>query len=125
LSRWSDDVIVDFPSIRALVDRMRAPFTEDAGAPPVCAEVQLSARDAWSGGRIAVDVPLRRPCRACRGRGEIREEPCPACEGSGDRVTVEPVHVFVPSGVRDGAVFRLRVSAAAAQTAVDLRVRVS
>jgi hypothetical protein len=36
------------------------------------------------------------------------------------------VHVFVPSGVRDGAVFRLRVSAAAdSQTSVHLRVRVA
>jgi hypothetical protein len=123
---WPDDVVVDFPSVAALVGRMQASFFgEAADARPLRAEVSLSPREAFEGGRVALDVPLRRPCAACAGRGEVWDQACPACDGNGDRLVVERVRVFVPSGVRDGARFRLRVEAvAAAHTAVDLRVRV-
>jgi hypothetical protein len=126
LDRWPDDVIVDFPSIAALVDRMQAAFFGgEAEVRPVAAEVELSRGQAFRGGRVPVEVPLRRLCRACGGRGEVWDQPCGDCDGTGDRVNVEAVHVFVPSGVRDGARFRLRVRVPTdSQTAVDLRVRV-
>jgi hypothetical protein len=123
---WADDVSVDFPSMASLVDRMQAAFfAGERGAPPVGAEVQLTERHAVSGGRVAVEVPVRRSCRRCAGRGEISDQACAACGGTGDREVLELVHVFVPAGVRDGTRFRLRVRATeAAHTAVDLIVRV-
>jgi hypothetical protein len=121
----SDDV-VDFASVTALVGRMQDAFFSGDGEPsPVVAEVQLSVRQALVGGRVPVEVPLKRPCPMCEGRGEVGDDSCHACGGTGDRVTVEPVNVFVPSGVSDGARFRLRLRVpAASQTAVELRVRV-
>jgi hypothetical protein len=126
VDRWPDDVVVDFPSMSAVVDRMQAAFfAGEPDARPVAAEIELSASQAIRGARVPVQVPLRRPCSDCRGRGEVSDQLCPGCEGTGDRVTVEPVNVFVPSGVRDGARFRLRVRVmAASNTAVDLHVRV-
>jgi hypothetical protein len=125
VDEWRDDVVVDFPSVSALVDRMQAAFFGEPAAPPVAAAVELSPRQAFSGGRVPVHIPLRRPCYHCAGRGEVWDESCPSCEGAGDRVNVEPVQVFVPSGVRDGARFRLRLRVPAAPlVAVDLHVRV-
>ena len=126
LDRWPDEVVVDFPSMAALVDRIQAAFfAGEPGVSPIPAHVELSARQAFQGGRVPVQVPLRRACGACGGRGEVGDQACAACDGAGDLVNVEPVHVFVPSGVQDGARFLLRVRAPAApQTAVDLHVRV-
>jgi hypothetical protein len=126
IDRWPDDVIVDFPSMGAVVDRMQAAFFGREGeVRAVPAEIELSAHQAVTGGRVPVPVPLRRPCGRCDGRGETSGEPCALCDGSGDRVAVEAVHVFVPSGVRDGARFHFRLRVPAAPlTAVDLRVRV-
>lgn len=124
--RWPDEVVVDFPSVSALVERMQASFFgESVEGEPLAAEVRLSARQAFEGARVPLDMPLRRSCGPCAGRGEISEQACPACEGAGERIGLERVHVFVPSGVRDGARFRLRVRVLpAAGTAVDLHVRV-
>lgn len=126
IDRWPDDVIVDFPSMSAVVDRMQAAFFGgDGDVRAVPAEVELSPRQAVTGGRVTVLVPLCRTCGRCGGRGEVGDEPCPLCGGTGDRVTIEAVHVFVPSGVRDGARFHFRLRVPAAPlTAVDLRVRV-
>ena len=125
--RWPDDVVVDFPSMSALVDRMQQAFFGPSGvtSAPVPAEVRVSSLQAVTGARVPVAIPLRRPCRLCGGRGEVWDQPCAECHGAGDRVHVEPVEVFVPSGVRDGARFRLRVRVPATpSTAVDLHVRV-
>jgi hypothetical protein len=126
LGSWPDEVAVDFPSVAGLVDRMQAAFFRgEGGVRPVPAELELSPRQAFNGGRVSLAVPLRRSCRACGGRGEVWDQACPSCDGSGDRIEIEAVHVFVPSGVQDGARFRLRVRVPAElQTAVDLRVRV-
>lgn len=123
--RWPDEVIVDFPSVAALVDRMQATFFGEADGSPLSAEVRLSAREAFEGARVPLEMPLRRACGPCAGRGEVSEQACPDCDGAGERLTIERVHVYLPSGVRDGTRFRLRVRAMpAAHTAVDLHVRV-
>jgi hypothetical protein len=100
----ADEVVVDFPSVRPIVDRMRAAFLGDdpAGSEPLSAELRLTARQAYCGGRIPVDVPVRQVCRRCGGRGEVWSESCPACEGQGDGVARRTVDVHVPAGVRDG-----------------------
>lgn len=121
----ADEVAVDFPSVRPLVERMRSAFLgDDAGASePLSAELRLTAMQAWRGGRVPVDVPLRHVCRRCGGRGEIWSESCPDCAGEGAGVRCHTVEVHVPSGVRDGA--RLAFSVNAPQepaTRVHLRV---
>jgi hypothetical protein len=125
LERWADEVL-DFPSVSALVDRMQAAFfAGESVTRPVRAEVVMSTAQASSGGVVPIEVPLWRPCGECGGRGEVDEEPCGACQGTGHRATLEPVDVFVPSGVRDGARFQLHLRVPSApHTAVDLHVRV-
>jgi hypothetical protein len=101
----SDEVAVDFPSVRPLVERMRSALlgADDPASGPLSGELRLTALQAYRGGRVPVDVPVRQLCRRCGGRGETWNEPCPACAGHGDGVRQRTVEVFVPSGVRDGA----------------------
>lgn len=120
------DAGVDFPSMAPVVERMQAAFFgEEPDGPCVVAEVNLSPRQAVAGGRVPLDLPLPALCGRCGGRGEIWDERCPACRGRGERLVAGLVHVFVPSGVEDGAWFRFRVRAPAARpTSLDLRIRI-
>jgi hypothetical protein len=126
LDGWRDDVIVDFPSVAALVDRMQAAFfAEETALAVLAAEVELSPRQAFNGGQVPVEIPVRRACSDCDGRGEVWGDVCHRCRGRGDLVATAAVQVLVPSGVRDGARFRLRLrTTAAPQTPVELLVRV-
>lgn len=123
---WADEVPEAFPSMRALVDRMRLAFF--GGADPAAtawwAEVRLTAGQARRGGRVWVEVPVRRVCDSCGGRGESWAEPCPRCGGHGDGVRLQSVDVAIPPGVRDGTwlAFDLEVPKAAP---VGVRVRVT
>jgi hypothetical protein len=115
---WFDDEIaIDFPSLNAAVERMRACFV----APPDCdhrrqlsAELHLSPREAFHGVTVPLDVPIRRMCVSCGGRGEIWSDPCDACDGSGEALGRHPVRLVVPPRVQDGDRFALSVSAPSA-----------
>jgi hypothetical protein len=125
---FADEVAVDFPSVRPIVSRMRRAFLggdEDGDAVPLDAELRLTPQQAWRGGRVPVDVPVRQVCRVCGGRGEVWDEACAPCRGAGGGVAPRTVDVHVPSGVRDGAclAFDLRVPHAPA-TRVRLRVSI-
>jgi hypothetical protein len=125
---FADDVVVDFPALQPMVERMRLSFlggVEPDEEPPQ-AEVCLTPAQARLGSRVPVDVPVRRVCLACGGRGEIWNEPCVQCAGHGTGVARHRVEVEVPSGVHDGA--RLAFSLVAPHvpaTRVHLRVLVS
>jgi hypothetical protein len=48
------------------------------------AEMVLSAREAFNGVSVPFEVPLRRTCTRCGGRGEVWTEWCAACGGLGE-----------------------------------------
>ena len=78
---WFDDeVAIDFPSLHAAVERMRACFvaasTESDHSRRLSAELHLSPREAFYGVTVPLDVPVRKFCGACGGRGEIWSDPC-------------------------------------------------
>ena len=123
-----DDVAVDFPSVRRIVGRMRRSFFGgvEPDAEPLSAELCLTVRQARLGGRVPVDVPVRRVCEACGGRGEVWNEPCAPCAGAGSGLWHRKVEVQVPSGVKDGECLAFSVAAPhAATTHVQLRVFVA
>src|SRR5918999_111890 len=98
----ADEVAIDFPSMRALLDRMRrAFFGGDPAASRYSAEICLTPREAFYGAAVPLDVPVSATCRACGGRGEVWADPCAPCDGSGSAVARHRVRVTVPAGVRD------------------------
>ena len=128
---WFDDEIaIDFPSLHAAVERMRASFVEASAEEDdrrrLSAELVLSPREAFDGVTVPLDVPVRRVCLACGGRGEIWPDPCDGCEGSGEALGCHSVRLVVPPRVQDGDRFALSVTAPhAALTRVEVRVILS
>ena len=89
---FDDEIAIDFPSIGAVVDRMRAGFLgNEAGAAAHQSAISLSPRQAWAGATVPLDVPLRHTCRECSRSHQVR--------------------VLVPAGVTDGTRFRFLVAA--------------
>jgi len=109
---FDDEIAIDFPSIGAVVERMREGFLgDDAPGAAHHSAISLSPRQAFAGATVPLDVPLRQTCRHCGGRGETWAERCAGCAGSGECSRPHQVRVLVPAGVRDGARFRFLISA--------------
>ena len=125
---WFDDeVAIDFPSLHAAVEKMRACFVagsiESDRRGRLSTDLHLSPREAFDGVTVPMDVPVRKLCLSCGGRGEIWSDPCETCDGSGEALGRHPVRLVVPPRVQDGDRFALSVSAPSAPpTHVEVRV---
>jgi hypothetical protein len=127
---FADEVAIDFPSVRVAIERMRAGFvaasTESDQRRQLSAEVHLSPREAFDGVTVPLDLPVRKVCLACGGRGEHWPDPCEGCDGTGEAVARHSVRLVVPPRVRNGDRFALSVSAPSAPlTRVEVRVVLS
>jgi hypothetical protein len=123
---FADEIAIDFPSIGPAVARMREAFLRaDMLEMPHEAEVRLSAREASHGVIVPLDVPLRRMCAYCGGRGETWMESCVCCGGTGEAVLHHRVSLSVPPGVSDGDMFCFSVAMPSAPaTRIAVRVAV-
>ena len=126
-SRWfGDEVAIDFPSIAPAVDRMRSAFVAAERSSPLRTWIDLSPYEARRGATLPLDVPACCVCRVCGGRGESWSELCVPCAGTGTEMVRHPVHVSVPAGVSDGALFRFTVTPRHhPATRIELHVRVA
>ncbi|MBP7775541.1 MAG: hypothetical protein KA371_00255 [Acidobacteria bacterium] len=121
----SDEVAIDFPSMRGPICRMRAWFGDTVEPEAFAAHVQLSARQAGLGVKVPIDVPLSRACAGCGGRGESWNASCDPCEGTGATIERYPLMLTVPAGVVDGARFAFSVAHPRGHRAyVEVRVSV-
>ena len=122
---FSDEIAIDFPSVASVLDQMRSSFFGDAPAVGLNAEIVLTAQEAFWGTTVPLDVPLRRTCSRCGGRGETWEEWCVSCGGGGDVAATHELKLRVPAGVREGATFRFSIMPPGApNTLVEVRVSI-
>jgi molecular chaperone DnaJ len=122
---FSDEIAIDFPSVSSVLDRMRDAFFSAELPVTLSAQLVLTAREAWEGTSIPLDVPLRHTCPRCGGRGEIWTEWCVACGGLGEVTAAHSLRVQVPAGVREGARFRFSVTPSGAPpTVVEIRISI-
>jgi molecular chaperone DnaJ len=120
---FADEVAIDFPSVASVLDRMQDAFFGAARPVTLSAELVLTPREAFEGVSVPLDVPLRRTCLRCGGRGETWTEWCVACGGLGEVSAVQSLRVDVPARVREGARFRFSVTPLGAPpTVVEVRV---
>jgi hypothetical protein len=120
-----DEIAIDFPSMRGPITRMRANFGDAVDEAPLVARVTLSARQAQAGAKVPLDLPLRRACQRCGGRGGTWRVTCAPCAGSGFSIDRYLVTVTVPAGVADGARFAFHVTHPDGRRAqVEVRVAV-
>jgi hypothetical protein len=123
---FADETAIEFPSVDQFVQRVRDGLLGDTGAGvALSTDVLLSSRAASSGTLVTLEVPLRRTCQLCGGRGEVWTEPCGDCYGTGDALVRHPVLFAMPPGVPNGARLSYRVHASsAAPVRVEVRVAV-
>lgn len=118
----TDEVAIDFPSLQNVVDRMRYAFFGDpaAAAGP---DVVVTPQEAFWGATVSLDIPARRTCTACGGRGEVWADWCRACGGAGDHASGQVVHLRLPARTQHGTRVRFRVLAPGVpETFVTVRI---
>jgi DnaJ-class molecular chaperone len=121
----ADEVAIDFPSVSTVLDRMRHAFFGEARVAGLSAEIVLTAREAFFGTTVPLDVPLRRTCPCCGGRGEVWAEWCAVCRGLGEVAGTQAMSIRVPARVREGARFRFSIMPPGAPaTVIELRVSI-
>jgi len=125
-AEWlADEVDIDFPSVASVLDRMRQSFFGSAPGRALRAEIVLSPQEAFWGTTVPLDVPLRRTCSRCGGRGETWQEWCEPCAGGGEVASSHELKLRVPAGVREGARFRFSVMPPGAPyTLIEVRVSI-
>ena len=125
-AEWlTDEVAIDFPSVASVLDRMRHSFFGETPVVGLNAEIVLSPQEAFWGATVPLDVPLRRTCTGCGGRGESWQDRCTHCGGGGEVASTHELKLRVPAGVREGARFRFSVMPPGAPyTLVEVRVSI-
>ena len=122
----ADEVHVDFPSVLTVLDRMRHSFFGDPPGAAAEPDVVVTPQEAFWGATVPLDMPVRRTCAACGGRGEVWSDWCAACGGVGDLAGRLPVNLRIPAGVQDGTRLRFRVAAPSIrQVIVDARIKIT
>jgi hypothetical protein len=122
---FADEVAIDFPSVASVLDRMRDSFFTAQPAVTLSAEMVLTPREAFDGVTVPLDVPLRRTCPCCGGRGEVWTDWCSTCLGLGEVASAHSLRVRVPARVREGAIFRFSVTPPGApSTVVEVRISI-
>jgi molecular chaperone DnaJ len=74
---------------------------------PVRVDVQLTAKDATSGGILTFDVPLFYPCFSCRSSGWHGSLSCRRCRGVGMVEELGVARLTIPPLVGDGSLFEV------------------
>jgi hypothetical protein len=121
----ADEVHRDFPSVLTVLDRMRHSFFGGAASQETGPDIVVTPQEAFWGAVVPLDVPVRRTCVRCGGRGEVWNEWCVDCGGVGDLDGRQPVNLRVPAGVRDGSRIRFRVAVAGTRPAlIDARINI-
>jgi DnaJ-class molecular chaperone len=70
--------------------------------------IELTLRDAYSGGTKTIALTLDDVCPTCGGTGvQQRRVICPVCHGTGRVATGKTLEVKIPRGVREGQRLRL------------------
>lgn len=121
----ADEVDRDFPSVLTVLDQMRRSFFGGVPRPGDGPEIVVTPHEAFWGAVIPLDVPVRRTCDSCGGRGEVWSDWCVSCGGVGDLDATQAVNLRVPARVRDGARIRFRVAAPGTRpTLIDARINI-
>jgi curved DNA-binding protein CbpA len=120
----ADEVHLDFPSVLSVLDRMRHSFFGAPRRADRAPDILVTPQEAFRGATVAFDIPIRRTCARCGGRGEEWNDWCADCAGQGDLADRQAVRVRIPAGVQDGTRIRFRVAAPGIRPAlIDARLR--
>jgi hypothetical protein len=124
---FADEAGIDFPALAIAVERMRHAFVGDDDARPAL-EVPVGVERglAQRGADVMVQLPVRRTCERCGGRGEAWGDACVPCAGAGHTEERREVTIALPRGVADGDRLLVRLGGRhVVPTAVAIHVTVT
>ena len=120
---FADEAGIDFPAVAVAVERMRHAFVGDEAGRAIDLPLGVARSSAQRGGDVAVELPVRRTCERCGGRGEAWDEPCGTCGGDGHTEERREVTIALPRGVGDGDRLLVRLAGRhVVPTAITLHV---
>jgi hypothetical protein len=120
---FADEAGIDFPALAVAVERMRHAFVGAEAAPALDLPLGIRRGSALRGGDVSIQLPIRRTCERCGGRGEAWDEPCATCAGIGHTEETRDITIALPRGVADGDRLRVRLGGRhVVPTAVTLHV---
>jgi hypothetical protein len=99
---FADEAGIDFPALAVAVERMRRAFVGAEASPAIEVPLDLRRASALRGGDMSVQLPVRRTCERCGGRGEAWDEPCATCAGAGHTEETRDITIALPRGLTDG-----------------------
>lgn len=94
------------PSLESLTERWLRNFRETNHPKGERLEnltvvIQLSPEQAFHGGHVRLNVPVRLSCSGCNGRGAVGPYECWRCSGQGILSGEYPVIISYPAGITD------------------------
>ncbi len=120
---FADEAGIDFPALAVAVERMRHAFVGEEASPAIEVPVDVRRASALRGGDLSVQLPVRRTCERCGGRGEAWDEPCAPCAGAGHTEERRDITIALPRGLADGDRLLVRLGGRhVVPTAVTLHV---
>jgi hypothetical protein len=120
---FADEAGIDFPALAVAVERMRHAFVGAEASPTIEVPLDLQRGSALRGGDVSVQLPVRRTCEGCGGRGEAWDEPCAPCAGAGHTEEPREITIALPRGLTNGDRLLVRLGGRhVVPTAVTLHV---
>jgi len=120
---FADEAGIDFPALAVAVERMRQSLVGNEAGRAVDVRLAIARASAQRGGEVSVELPVRRTCERCGGRGEAWDEPCAPCSGAGHTEERREVTIALPRGVGDGDRLLVRLAGRhVVPTAITLHV---
>jgi DnaJ-class molecular chaperone len=103
------------PSIDVLFERIFRNYTH-MGVPKaerpesLTMEIILNPREAMTGGRVPINIPVLYPCPECKGSGRIWSSACSRCLGKGLVDEEATIDLELPANVRSGSIFEISLA---------------
>ena len=120
---FADEAGIDFPALAVATERMRHAFVGAEASPTIEVPLDLQRGSALRGGDVSVQLPVRRTCERCGGRGEAWDEPCAPCAGAGHTEETRDITIALPRGLTNGDRLLVRLGGRhVVPTAVTLHV---
>jgi hypothetical protein len=119
------------PSPSALLDHLLQNavehlFPKSRPVDPLTVELVMEPLEAERGGRVILEVPVFRACRACGGGGRVWGYPCGRCAETGVESLRRPLRIDLPAGLQDGDLYSVPLRGLGIQNIyLRLLVRVS
>jgi molecular chaperone DnaJ len=126
LFNFLDDFGDLFASFGHVWNKTLVDFLNEEEGRAVRVEILLTPREARSGRKLSLTVPLWGRCSRCRGTGFAEGLICGLCRGEGKEKIEKKIKITIPAGIKNGTEIKIPLAAPAVKGEVLIAtIRVS